>query len=730
MNIFEEQLRNRIENDNQAASENLKKLGDAVSGKKRKYYDEDIVASQENIRQIEMICRYLELTYPDDPPPAQNMTELIENYLRPSGATKRLVELTDGWWDDGDGPLLAQLKGTRDVIALLPDTFSGYYYTDRKTGEKVSVTKKNKDLFEKDAYCFYKPLPNRSLSGKDFIKFVLQQISKGDMILFGVALLFITIFGMVTPYATQYAFEAVIPSGNRELLLPLGILLVAVAISSWLMNIVRSSILSRMETRMDVITENAVYSRLIRLPATFFSKKSSGSLASKVGSLCSMSQGLVNMIFGTFLTVLISLIYIVQVLTIAEPLAVPVLIIYLCEIALFSVIMIQEHKYQTGILSNSEKNSGLTYALISGVQKIRLSGSETRAFSKWLETYSEKIRSSYAIHIPATIQTPLVAGIHMLGTLIIYIIAFDNQISTAQFAAFSAAFGIVMGGITTLSAAGPSIARISPTLKRSEEILKTVPEQSEGKHLISSLHGRIDLEQVMFQYDPDTPPVINGISLHIKPGEYVAIVGKSGCGKSTLLRILLGFETPQQGAVYYDSMDLDSIDKQSLRRHIGTVLQEGKLFTGNIYSNIIISAPWMSMDDAWEAAEKAGMADHIRSLPMGMHTLISEGGGGVSGGQKQRILIARALCQKPGILMLDEATSALDNITQKIVTDSLDQMNCTRIVIAHRLSTIRSCDRIIVLDKGVIAEDGSYDELIKQNGLFAELVKRQMTEEA
>ena len=729
MNIFEEQLRNRIENDNQAASENLKKLGDAVNGKRGKFYNEEF-ATQDNLKQIEIICRYLDLTYPDDPPPAKNMTEQIENYLRPSGATKRLVELSEGWWDDGDGPLLAQLKGTRDVIALLPDTFGGYYYTDRKTGEKVSVTKKNKDLFEKDAYCFYKPLPNRSLSGKDFIKFILQQISKGDMILFGVALLFITIFGMATPYATRYAFQAVIPSGNRELLLPLGILLVAVAVSSWLMNIVRSSILSRMETRMDVVTENAVYSRLIRLPVTFFSKKSAGSLATKVGSLCSLSQGLVNMIFGTFLTVLISLIYIVQVLTIAEPLAVPVLIIYLCEIALFIIIMIQEHKYQTRILSNNEKNSGLTYALISGIQKIRLSGSETRAFAKWLETYSEKIRSSYAIHIPSTIQTPLVAAVHMLGTLIIYFIAFDNQISTAQFAAFSAAFGIVMGGITTLSAAGPSIARISPTLKRSEDILKTVPEQSEGKHLISSLHGRIDLEQVVFSYDPDTPPVINGISLHIKPGEYVAIVGKSGCGKSTLLRILLGFEKPQQGAVYYDSMDLDSIDKQSLRQHIGTVLQEGKLFTGNIYSNIIISAPWMTMKDAWDAAEKAGMADHIRSLPMGMHTLISEGGGGVSGGQKQRILIARALCQKPGILMLDEATSALDNITQKIVTDSLDQMNCTRIVIAHRLSTIRSCDRIIVLDKGVIAEDGSYDELIKQNGLFAELVKRQMTEEA
>ena len=729
MNIFEEQLRNRIQNDNQTAAENLKKLGDAVNGKNSKYYAED-TADQENLRQIKIILRYMDLPCPDDPPPAHNMTEQIENCLRPSGATKRLVELGDGWWDDGDGPLLAQLKGTRDVIALIPDTFSGYYFTDRETGEKVRVTKKNKDLFEKDAYCFYKPLPNKPISGKEFIKFLLRQISVGDMIIFGTALFFITIFGMVTPFATQYAFQTVIPSGKRELLPPLGILLVAVTLSSWLMNIVRSSILSRMETRLDVVAENAVYSRLIRLPVNFFSKKSSGGLARKVGSLCSLSQSLVNMIFGTFLTVFISLVYIAQVLTIAEPLAVPVLIIYLCEIALFSVFMIQEHKYQTKILSNDEKNSGLTYALISGIQKIRLSGSENRAFAKWLETYTEKIRSSYAIHIPATIQTPLMVGVHMLGTLIIYIIAYNNQISTAQFAAFSGAFGIVMGGITALSAAGPSIARISPTLKLGEEILETVPEQSEGKHLISSLRGRIDLEQVVFQYDPDMPPVINGINLHIKPGEYVAIVGKSGCGKSTLLRILLGFEQPQQGAVYYDSMDMDSIDKQSLRRHIGTVLQEGKLFTGDIYSNIIISAPWMSMDDAWDAAEKAGMADYIRSLPMGMHTLISEGGGGVSGGQKQRILIARALCQNPGILMLDEATSALDNITQKIVTDSLDQLNCTRIVIAHRLSTIRSCDRIIVLDKGVIAEDGTYDELINQNGLFAELVKRQMTEEA
>ena len=188
---------------------------------------------------------------------------------------------------------------------------------------------------------------------------------------------------------------------------------------------------------------------------------------------------------------------------------------------------------------------------------------------------------------------------------------------------------------------------------------------------------------------------------------------------------MLGFETPQKGAVYYDGRDLKRIDLKSLRRRIGAVMQNRKLFTGDIFSNITISAPWLTLDDAWEAAEIAGMADDIRAMPMGMHTLISEGQGGVSGGQRQRLLIARAVAPKPKILMFDEATSALDNLTQRQVSEALDRMKCTRIVIAHRLSTIRQCDRIIVLDKGRIAEDGTYEELIAKNGAFAELVARQ-----
>jgi ABC-type bacteriocin/lantibiotic exporter with double-glycine peptidase domain len=191
------------------------------------------------------------------------------------------------------------------------------------------------------------------------------------------------------------------------------------------------------------------------------------------------------------------------------------------------------------------------------------------------------------------------------------------------------------------------------------------------------------------------------------------------------MRLLLGFETPQTGAIYYDGQDVEKLDLQSLRRKIGVVMQQGSLFTGDIYSNIGIAAPGLSLADAWEAARMAGMEDDIKSMPMQMHTVISEGSGGISGGQRQRLMIARAIAPKPRLLMLDEATSALDNITQNQVAQSLASLNCTRIVIAHRLSTVAQCDRIIVLDQGRIIEDGTYQELIEKDKVFAGLMKRQ-----
>ena len=327
------------------------------------------------------------------------------------------------------------------------------------------------------------------------------------------------------------------------------------------------------------------------------------------------------------------------------------------------------------------------------------------------------------------VASVITVGISLIGTLVMYTLAVKSGVSVSEFYAFSAAYGMVNAAFMALAGIAMGVAQIRPVLEMAKPIMEAVPEVAEDKIVISRLSGAIELNNVTFRYTDDMPPVLDDLSLKIRPGQYVAIVGKTGCGKSTLMRIMLGFETPQKGAVYYDGRDLKRIDLKSLRRKIGAVMQNGKMFTGDIFSNITISAPWLTLDDAWEAAEIAGMADDISRMPMGMHTIISEGQGGISGGQRQRLLIARAVAPKPRILMFDEATSALDNITQKQVSEALDRMKCTRIVIAHRLSTIRQCDRIIVLDKGKIVEDGSYEELIAKNGFFAELVSRQRLDE-
>ena len=322
----------------------------------------------------------------------------------------------------------------------------------------------------------------------------------------------------------------------------------------------------------------------------------------------------------------------------------------------------------------------------------------------------------------------MITAVSLLGTIVIYFFAIKTHVSPADYYAFNVSFGMVSMAFTALAQTVTSISEIKPTLEIVRPFFDNEPEMASEQEEVADLTGEIEINGVTFGYDEDAPPILNDLSFKVSPGQYVAIVGKTGCGKSTLVRLLLGFETPQKGSVCYDGKDLRRLDKKSLRRKIGTVMQDGRLFAGDIYSNIVISAPHLSQKDAWAAAELAGIADDIRNMPMGMNTFICEGQGGISGGQKQRLMIARAVAPKPKILIFDEATSALDNITQKNVSEALDAMNCTRVIIAHRLSTIRHCDRIIVLDGGRIAEDGTYEELMEKNGFFADLVSRQKLE--
>ena len=483
--------------------------------------------------------------------------------------------------------------------------------------------------------------------------------------------------------------------------------------------------MNRVSTKMDVSVQAATMARVLSLPPAFFKKYSSGEITSRAQSINSLCTTLVQTFLSTGLTSLFSLLYITQVFIYAKELVIPSLCITLATLAFSVVSSLLQMRISKRQMELSSEMSGMTYQMLTGVQKIKLSGSETRAFSRWLNHYTKEAALSYNPPKFILFNSVIASAISLIGTIVMYFFAVQSHVSVADYTAFNAAYGMLSGALMSVAGIALTAARIKPVLEMAKPIMEAQPEVSEGKQIITRISGGIELSHVSFRYEDNSPLVVDDLSLKIRPGQYVAVVGKTGCGKSTLLRLLLGFEKPQKGAIYYDGRDIETLDLRSLRKKIGVVTQNGKLFQGDIYSNIVISAPYLSVDDAWRAAEIADIAEDIRKMPMGMHTIISEGSGGISGGQKQRLMIARAVAPNPKVLMFDEATSALDNITQKKVSEALDRLKCTRIVIAHRLSTIRQCDRIIVLDGGKIIEDGTYDELIAKKGNFYELVERQ-----
>ena len=441
-----------------------------------------------------------------------------------------------------------------------------------------------------------------------------------------------------------------------------------------------------------------------------------------------LSATLTNIIMSTGLTSLVSLLYVTQIFRFAPTLVIPSIIIVLATMLVSIAATMGQMRLNRKLMDSSAKESGMSYSLITGVQKIKLAGAEKRGFAKWLNMYTDVAELSYNPPLFLKVNGVITTAISLAGNIILYYLAVKSGTDQSNYFAFTASYGMLMGAFMAVSGIATSAAQIKPILEMAEPFLETVPETSEDKEIVTEITGNVELDHVSFRYDDSQPYILNDLTLKVHPGEYVAVVGKTGCGKSTLVRLLLGFEKPEKGAVYYDSKDINSLDLPSLRKKIGTVMQDAGLFQGDIYSNIVITAPELSLNDAWEAAEKAGIADDIRDMPMGMHTFVSEGGGGISGGQRQRLMIARAIAPKPKLLIFDEATSALDNKTQRQVSEALDAMGCTRIVIAHRLSTIRHCDRIVVLDGGHIIEDGTYEELIEKNGFFAELVERQRLE--
>lgn len=722
MGWFDEQIRQRIENDDELFADAFAQMANLVS-------DEKITGSFKDNRKLAEeaigdILRYFHIRPQEVPDNVKDVNEVLEFLLRPSGIMRRTVRLPEGWYRDAVGAMLGTKKDG-SMIAILPGRMRGYYYKDYRTGRQVRINRHNAAEIEDTALCFYQPFPLKSLRTSDLLHYIFKQLHAGDYVLMILATLVTTLLGMITPGITHYLYGEVLEYGSTPLLAGAILTLLCVTLAGGFISVVKSILNTNIATKLNLAVESAVMMRVLSLPVDFFKKYSSGELATRVGYVKSLCSMIFDAVFSTGMTALFSLIYIGQVLEYAPALVAPALAVTILTLAVSITTAVVQMFVTEKQMTEAGKESGIVYALINGVAKIKNAGAEKRAFARWSRQYVKSARYLYHPPVFLRLSSVITTAISLIGTIALYYAAIQSGVSMADYMAFNSAYGMVSGAFMALAGIAVSMAQIRPVLRMIRPILETAPEIDENRHVVAKLRGGIELNNVSFRYNDSMPNVLDNFSLKITPGQYVAIVGKTGCGKSTLMRILLGFEKPQKGAVYYDGKDISSLDLKSLRRNIGVVMQDGRLFQGDIYSNITISAPGCNLRGAWEAAEMAGMAEDIRQMPMGMNTLISEGQGGISGGQRQRLMIARAIAPKPQILMFDEATSALDNITQKTVSESLDRLRCTRIVIAHRLSTIRHCDRIIVLDGGRIVEDGSYEELLEQKGYFSELVERQ-----
>lgn len=726
MGHFGSQIEDRRKAEQELLEDSLVKIAGIVMGQAtaQKMSDDRIITKD----AIDDIVKSYHLKPVDVPDNVTGFADQLDYCLRPHGLMSREVELEDGWYKDGFGPILAFTKEEESPVALLPRKMSGYKFKDPETGKMTRLDSKTMQKFDRRAICFYRPLPQKKLKIRDLLNYMRSCLSLADIIPIVLATLALSAIGLVMPRLTRLLTGPVLNSGRKDVLLAIAISMVCVAFATQLMNGIKGMIQKRLDIKTSLGVQSAMMMRLLSLPAGFFRQYSPGELKSRsmsVNSLCSL---LLSMILGTGLTSITSLVYVGQIFNFAPSLVIPSVLIVLATVVFSIVTTLAQIKISRQQMEYSAQESGLTYGLITGVQKIKLAGAEKRVFAKWLDVYSLAAELTYNPPLFLKLNTVISSGIALAGNILLYYMAARSNIDVSSYFAFTAAYGMLMGAFMSVSGIAVSAAQIKPILDLAKPFLESEPEVSDGKEIVTSISGGVEISHVSFRYDETMPNVLDDISLKIRAGEYVAIVGSTGCGKSTLVRLLLGFEKPEKGIISYDGKDMSGLDISSLRKKIGTVMQDSGLFQGDIYQNIVITAPELTLEDAWKAAETAGIAEDIKAMPMGMNTLISEGQGGISGGQRQRIMIARAIAPSPKLLIFDEATSALDNKTQKQVSQALDKMGCTRIVIAHRLSTIKHCDRILVLDGGHITEQGTYDELVALNGTFADLVRRQMTD--
>ncbi len=655
------------------------------------------------------------------------VAQAINSIAQSSSFRTRKVALTLNWWKWDNGPLLVFNEIEGKPYALIRGKEDSYQLFDPSTGLSQILTEISADKLAKDAYSFYRPFADTELRFRQLLKFLFYKRINRDILRLLSLEILASLAGLLVPIATGAVLSSAIPNANFSLLvqwvLGLGTLIVAMLI----FRLVQGFALMRIRFKLNIVMQAAIWDRLLRLPVRFFREFNIGDLATRAAGIDTIQQEVTGAVFSTALDGLFSLFTLGLMCYYNAKLALGVAFFAIILIVAIIGVAYIQLKYQRQIAQLQGKLTSLQLQFFNHISKLRNSGSESRAFALLVKQFASKNRAVFKA-AANSIQLKIFQG--MLSILAIVWLfanmASNPAISFGTFLAFNAAFGQFFAAITNLANILSNLMGLIPLYERITPILTAIPELEHAGINPGNLTGHIELKNIAFQYQPDSPFIFTDLNITILPGEFVAFVGSSGCGKSTLIRLLLGSEIPNRGSILYNGYDLARLNCQIFRQQIGVVLQHSVLFAATIAENIMGVANQLDLDAAWGAAEKAGLQEEIQRMPMQMHTFIGEGGKNLSAGQRQRLMIARALVREPHILLLDEATSALDNLTQTKIMRNIQQLEITRILIAHRLSTLLHADRIYVMDAGNIVQVGTYGELVAQGGLFADLINHQI----
>ena len=664
-------------------------------------------------------------------PESDDLFDAVSQFVAPAGIRTRRIELSQGWERRDQPSFIGTFSGSElRPVAVINRKRGSFEMIDPASGESLRVNRKRANALDAQGVQLYIPLDENVDSGVAAVRQAIR--GKGRDIL-GVLLMggLGALIALLTPILTGQLLAEIIPRVDISMwVAALGALIIG-AFATAAVSIVGALCLLRIEARIDETLQAAIWNRLVSLPLPFFRGFLSGDLADRANGVSLIRQLLTGAASASLVSGVFSLFSFLLLFYYSSELALWTGLVVLVFAGVSWYFTTRQIRYQRAAFEAQGAIDGLVFQLILGLSKIRQANAELHALNNWSEKYATQRREHLSARKWIAGQLTFNALFLPLSQLLLSALIWYSLIQgansdgfpLADFLSFNAAFGQFVAGATGLTATLTTIVAVLPLFERVLPIIEAKPE-SIGGTVLQDVSGRIECDHVSFRYPSAARETVHDVSFDIRPGEYVAFLGPSGAGKSTLYRLLLGFERPTAGSVIVDGHDLLSLDLRSLRRHFGVVMQNGQILPDNIFGIIAGEAP-LTEREAFDAARAVGLDEDIEALPMGMNTVISEGGLGLSGGQKQRLLVARALARKPRVLLFDEATSMLDNRTQDTIRNTLRGLNITRILIAHRLSTVVDTDRLYVMQDGRIVETGHYRDLIEKGGILAEMASRQ-----